>query len=205
MAQARHMEDLETLLGGVVEEFGLILDSVIEAREGGVPVARVVVEEPEGSEGGVDADVLADVSRAVSKILDDNDPFDTEYMLEVSTPGAERELTKPRHWRKEIGHLIRVKLRDGSACEGRLLTVEDDHAILDVESPSPASSLKNQKEAKQVSTPTSSQTCPAQSQQSWTTTTHSTPNTCLKYPHQVPNENSPNPATGAKKSATSSA
>lgn len=133
MAQARHMEELEKLLSPVVEEFGLILDSVIEAREGGVPVARVVVEEPEGSEGGVDADVLADVSRVVSKILDENDPFDAEYMLEVSTPGAERELTLPRHWRKEIGHLIRVKLRDGSKLEGRLESAGDDEAILNVD------------------------------------------------------------------------
>ncbi len=133
MAQARHMEELETLLGGVVEEFDLILDSVIEAREGGLPVARVIVEEPEGSGNGVDADVLADVSRAVSKILDENDPFETEYMLEVSTPGAERELLQPRHWRKEIGHLIRVKLRDGSKHEGRLLNVENEYAVLEVD------------------------------------------------------------------------
>lgn len=133
MAQPRHMEELETLLQPAVEEFGLILDSVVEAREGGFPVVRVIVEEPLGHSQGVDADVLADVSRTVSKILDENDPFDTEYMLEVSTPGAERELTQPRHWLKEVGHIIRVKLRDGRKIEGRLHEANDEGAILEVD------------------------------------------------------------------------
>lgn len=147
MAAPKRMEELETLLVGVVAEFGVELDSVIEAKDMGFPVVRVIVDAPEGQEG-IDADVLADVSRKVSVILDDNDPFDSEYMLEVSTPGAERELTKPRHWCKEIGHLIRVKMRDGEKFEGRLLEADEDGAVLDCDGTSTKIQYENVKKAR---------------------------------------------------------
>lgn len=130
MAALKRMEELEALLEGTVREFGVELDSVVEAKESGFPVVRVIVENPQDHQG-VDADVLADVSRRVSVILDENDPFDSEYMLEVSTPGVERELRLPRHWRKEIGRLIRVKLRSGEKFEGRLVEADEDSAVLD--------------------------------------------------------------------------
>lgn len=147
MAAPQRMEALEALLADVVGEFGVELDSVVQAKEFGYPVVRVIVDAPLG-QVGVDADVLADVSRKVSAILDDNDPFEGEYMLEVSTPGAERELTQPRHWMKEIGHLIRVKLRNGEKCEGRLLEADETGAVLDCDGVSTKIQYDNVKKAR---------------------------------------------------------
>lgn len=132
MAKAQESAELEALLAGVVSEGGLELDSVIETTQDGSPVVRVVVDAPEG-ERGVDSDTLATVSRAVSKALDVADPIPTEYLLEVTTPGAERELTRPGHWRRAVGEIVRVKLRDGSRLEGRLAAVDEDGAVLDVD------------------------------------------------------------------------
>ncbi|MBS6968755.1 MAG: ribosome maturation factor RimP, partial [Actinomyces sp.] len=102
MASSTSDGPLEELLAPVVEQSGLELDSVTRSRSDAMPLLRVIVEAPIGADG-IDSDTLADVSRAVSKALDAADPIDGEYLLEVSTPGAERELTKVGHWMRQIG------------------------------------------------------------------------------------------------------
>ena len=52
------------------------------------PVLRVVVDSPPGSGGGLDLDVLADATRAVSRALDEADPITGRYTLEVTSPGS---------------------------------------------------------------------------------------------------------------------
>ncbi|MCI1641216.1 MAG: ribosome maturation factor RimP [Actinomyces sp.] len=129
---AHESADLRGLLEGVVAETGLVLESVRELQRGGTPVVMVVVDAADGVRG-VDSDTLAEVSRAVSKEMDRADPIDGEYVLEVSTPGAERELTETRHWRREIGRVIRVRLRDRSEVTGRLVAAGEESATLDVD------------------------------------------------------------------------
>ena len=59
---------------------------------------------------GVTLDDIAEVSRAVSEVLDANDDGmgRTPYVLEVTSPGVDRPLTEPRHWRRNIGRLVTV-------------------------------------------------------------------------------------------------
>ncbi|MDC4233017.1 ribosome maturation factor RimP [Actinomyces sp. B33] len=123
---------MRVLLEPTVRACGLDLDSVVVIRQGSSPLVRVTVEAPEGADG-IDSDSLADVSRAVSKKMDEADPIDSEYLLEVSTPGAERELVEPRHWRRQVGRLARVKTRDGVVVTGRVTGADDEAATLDVD------------------------------------------------------------------------
>ena len=123
---------LEELLAPVVAASGLELDSVTRTRSDAMPLLRVVVEAPIGADG-IDSDTLADVSRAVSKALDAADPIDGEYLLEVSTPGAERELTKVGHWKRQVGCLVRVKLRAGGYVSGRVIDAGETSATIDVD------------------------------------------------------------------------
>lgn len=123
---------LEELLAPVVAASGLELDSVTRTRSDAMPLLRVVVEAPIGADG-IDSDTLADVSRAVSKALDAADPIDGEYLLEVSTPGAERELTKVGHWKRQVGRLVRVKLRAGGYVSGRVIGAGETSATIDVD------------------------------------------------------------------------
>lgn len=132
MAQPQHFEALEKQLRPLVEGFGLDLDAVLSVNESGMRIVRVVVENPEAG-GGVDSDLLAEVSRAVSPLVEEADPIESEYFLEVSTPGAERELLEPRHWAKQIGRLASVKLRDGSRLHGRVTSADETGAVLDVD------------------------------------------------------------------------
>ena len=123
---------LQELLAPVVAASGLELDSVTRTRSDAMPLLRVVVEAPIGADG-IDSDTLADVSRAVSKALDAADPIDGEYLLEVSTPGAERELTKVGHWMRQIGRLVRIKLRAGGYVSGRVIDASEISATIDVD------------------------------------------------------------------------
>lgn len=132
MAQPQHFEALEKELRPLVEGFGLELGAVLSVKESGMKIVRVIVESPETGQG-LDSELLAQVSRAVSPLVDKADPIDSEYYLEVSTPGAERELLEPRHWVKQIGRLASVKLRDGSRLCGRVTSADDKGAVLDVD------------------------------------------------------------------------
>ena len=97
-------------------------------------VVRVVVDRDQG----VTLDDIAEVSRAVSDVLDRNDDGmgRTPYVLEVTSPGVDRPLTEQRHWRRNTGRLVTVTVGPaGSAQEvtGRVTAVEDAGVTLAVE------------------------------------------------------------------------
>ena len=138
---------LQELLAPVVAASGLELDSVTRTRSDEMPLLRVVVEAPIGADG-IDSDTLADVSRAVSKALDAADPIDGEYLLEVSTLGAERELTKVGHWMRQIGRLVRIKLRVGGYVSGRVIDAGETSATIDVDGEATTIDYQDMKKAR---------------------------------------------------------
>ena len=96
---------LERLLEPVVRAAGLDLESVRVGSAGRRRLLRVVVD----ADGGVDLDNIALVSREASARLDDTGAMgEAPYTLEVSSPGVDRPLTLPRHWRRAVGRLVRV-------------------------------------------------------------------------------------------------
>lgn len=104
-------EQLTALLEPVVSAAGLELESVRISRAGSRRVLRVVVD----GEHGVDMDDIARVSRAVAAEIDDRDAMGQgAFTLEVSSPGVDRPLTEPRHWRRAAGRLVRVSVKDFS-------------------------------------------------------------------------------------------
>ena len=102
---------LTGLLAPVVADAGLYLEGVETTRAGKYSVVRVFVDLADGP-GDLDLDALGPVTAAVSQALDEADPVKGQYTLEVSTPGAERELTTLRHFRRAVGHSARVRTAD---------------------------------------------------------------------------------------------
>jgi ribosome maturation factor RimP len=101
---------------------GLDLEDVQVAAAGRRRVVTVVVD----TEGGVALDSLAAVSQALSDALDSSDALGAQpYVLEVTSPGVDRPLTQPRHWRRNIGRLVEVTLADGSRVAARIEAVDD--------------------------------------------------------------------------------
>ena len=107
-ALARSLTDL---LAPVVADAGLHLEGVETTRAGRYSVVRVLVDLADGP-GDLDIDALGPVTAAVSQALDEADPVKGQYTLEVSTPGAGRELITLRHFRRAVGHSARVRTAD---------------------------------------------------------------------------------------------
>jgi ribosome maturation factor RimP len=72
---------------------------------GGGQIVRVTVD----SDDAVEVDRIAELSRGISRLIDADDPFKGSYTLEVSSPGLERKLTRPRHFEKSVDKLVKVK------------------------------------------------------------------------------------------------
>jgi ribosome maturation factor RimP len=91
----------------VIHALGLDLESVKVTTAGRRRLLRVVVD----SDHGLSLDDAALASRELSAKLDASDVMgDMPYTLEVSSPGVDRPLTQPRHWRRAVGRLVRVSL-----------------------------------------------------------------------------------------------
>ncbi|WP_058235534.1 ribosome maturation factor RimP [Devriesea agamarum] len=112
-------------VGPVVAEHGLVIDDVAMSRAGNRNRLQIVVDLPEDHLGSADLDAVAEASRAISTFLDDRDDLTGggAYLLEVTTPGADRPLTSPRHFRRARKRLVALDLADGRRVIGRLLTL----------------------------------------------------------------------------------
>ncbi|WP_167202898.1 ribosome maturation factor RimP [Actinomyces respiraculi] len=122
---------LTELLAPVVEGAGLFLEGVETTKAGRYSTVRVVVDLPDG-EGDIDLDTVAVATRAVSEALDDADPVKGQYTLEVLSPGAERPLTTPRHFRRAVGRTVAVTTAAGTLT-GTLVATDEDDLTLDVD------------------------------------------------------------------------
>ncbi|WP_336211204.1 ribosome maturation factor RimP [Nonomuraea sp. LPB2021202275-12-8] len=130
MGSASPRDHLMKLLEPVVSAEGLDLEDVTVTQAGKRRLLRVIVDR----DGGVSLDDVADVSQAVSAALDEDDAMGhSAYTLEVSSPGVDRPLTEPRHWRRAAKRLVKAELRDGTVIEGRVLAADEGGVDLDVE------------------------------------------------------------------------
>ncbi len=118
------------VLEPVVTDAGYDLEDVTVTAAGRRSVVRVVVDR----DGGIDLDAVAEVSRVVSDALDADDVTgETPYTLEVTSPGVDRPLTEPRHWRRATGRLVRATVRDGKDVTGRVVATDDAGVRFDVD------------------------------------------------------------------------
>jgi ribosome maturation factor RimP len=117
----------------VVNGAGYDVEELVVSRAGRRHLVRVIID----GDGGVSLDDIAAVSRAVSAALDaaeqaGEEVIAGEYLLEVSSPGVDRPLTLPRHWRRNTGRLVRVTAGDRQVT-GRIIAADEDRVTLDVD------------------------------------------------------------------------
>src|SRR5579884_358504 len=118
-------EQVRELVEPVVAASGLeVVD--VEVRKG---LVRLSVDRP----GGVDLDAISAVTPDVSAVLDAHDPVPGHYELEVSSPGLERPLRTPEHFRRFVGSTVSIRTQPGVEGERRLqgtLVSADDEAVV---------------------------------------------------------------------------
>lgn len=102
-----------------------IVDVVVTAKKGPGKVLVLV-----DGDQGITIDTCAEISRNLSKALDDRDVFGDNYLLEVSTPGVDHPLKMKRQYPKHIGRSLKIKLQDGTQVEGKLAELKEDELIL---------------------------------------------------------------------------
>ena len=90
----------------VVEEHGCTLWDVEYVREAGQWYLRLLIDK----QGGVDILDCEEISRKVSDLLDEADPIEGSYTLEVGSAGAERALKRPSDFQQFLGSPVLVKL-----------------------------------------------------------------------------------------------
>ncbi len=123
---------LHALLEPAVAELGYDLEAVRVSQVARRRRVEVVVD----GDSGVSMDAVADVARVVSDVLDGAEGSavmgDQPYTLEVSSPGVERPLTLPKHWRRAKGRLVKAVLANGATVTGRVLDSDDEGVLLEV-------------------------------------------------------------------------
>lgn len=114
-----------------VASLGLLIDDLSISRAGKRSVVRIAVDDdlsgvPTGDETSlvppVTLDAVADATRAIDAALEESDLLgQSPYLLEVTSPGTSSPLTRPRHYRRNVGRLVRLTLHDGSQAGGRVV------------------------------------------------------------------------------------
>ena len=130
MSRSADQARLEEFLRPIIEQLGCDLEAVEVSPAGRRRLLRVLVDR----DGGISLDDVAEVTKVVSKALDAEDLMgDGAYTLEISSPGVDRPLTLPRHWRRNAGRLVTVTLTSGDKIKGRIGAAADQSVELEAD------------------------------------------------------------------------
>ncbi len=121
-AEGVELDDLEVLNGGQLVRVTIDADDAKAAKR---PAEELGV------------DIIAELSRGIGRLMDAEDPIVGAYTLEVSSPGLERKLRRPRHYQKSLGRLIKLKtfaeIEGTRTHAGTLVAADDDSFVVEVE------------------------------------------------------------------------
>jgi ribosome maturation factor RimP len=128
MAKQNTNQRVDEIIKPYADELGLEIWDVRFSKEGADWYLRIFIDK----EGGVSIDDCVELTRAVTKPLDDADPISQSYMLEISSPGVERELTRDEHFEKYVGSAVMLRsIRpiDGVRDFNGIMTAYEDKKI----------------------------------------------------------------------------
>lgn len=121
---------VEAALVEPLAALGLDVEAVELSSAGKRSVLRVAVDQ----DGGVTLDDVTAATRVVNETLDSDELMgERPYQLEVTSPGVDRPLTLPRHWRRNAGRLVKVTLVEGGEVIGRIGASDETLVELDVD------------------------------------------------------------------------
>ena len=125
------LDKIKNAILPAVNEMNLSIYDIEYVKEGNEFFLRIYLDR----EGGIDLEAIVEATKVISDILDEIDPIEGEYMLEISSPGAEKPLNTIEHLSNSINEYVRIELNNPKAgldsVEGYLLAF--DGKVLEVE------------------------------------------------------------------------
>jgi len=119
--------NLEVQIAKIIEANGAALYDTEVVTEFDETIYRVLVTKV----GGVKLDLCATISHELSPFLDVHPPMSQAYRLEISSPGIERKLIKPVHFKNALGEKVKLKLGAGDKVKGTLISADNDGIVVE--------------------------------------------------------------------------
>jgi ribosome maturation factor RimP len=127
MTQQSVIEEITTAIRPIVEASGNYLEEVTVTPVGKSRMVTVIVD----NEKHLNLDQVTAVSREISEVIETLRALgETPFTLEVTSPGVDRPLTAPRHWRKNVDRLVKATMNDGTVVEGRIGQVSEFDVVV---------------------------------------------------------------------------
>ena len=121
-------EEIIAAITPALEALGFYLEDVTITSAGRRSMLTVIVD----GDTHLSLDQVTTATKGISEIVENIQSLgQTPFTLEVTSPGLDRPLTKPRHWRKNLDRLVKVILQDGKEVKGRVKYVTESYATLD--------------------------------------------------------------------------
>ena len=119
------------LVAPVADEMGIILWDVEYVKEGSKKILRITIDSNEG----IDINTCEKFHRTIDPMLDEADPIDESYYLEVTSPGIEREIKTDAHIEMCLGEKVEVKLyapkNNSKIYAGKLLGLNEGRVVIE--------------------------------------------------------------------------
>jgi ribosome maturation factor RimP len=110
-------EDISAAIRPIIEASGNYLEELTITSAGKVKILTVIVD----SDSHLNLDQITAVTKEISEVIETLEELgDSAFTLEVTSPGIDRPLTKPRHWRKNFGRLVKITMTSGQDIQGRI-------------------------------------------------------------------------------------
>ena len=110
-------EDISAAIRPIIEATGNYLEELTITSAGKVKILTVIVD----SDSHLNLDQITAVTKEISEVIETLEELgDSAFTLEVTSPGIDRPLTKPRHWRKNLDRLVKITMTSGQDIQGRI-------------------------------------------------------------------------------------
>lgn len=121
-------DDVASAIRPIIEAGGNYLEEIKIVAAGKRKLITIIID----SDSYLNLDQVTAVSRDISEVIENVSSLgDTPFTLEVTSPGTDRPLTLPRHWKKNQGKLVKISLLEGGSAEGRINNSDDLAVELD--------------------------------------------------------------------------
>jgi len=121
-------EEISAAITPALTALGFYLEDLNISSAGKRSLLTVIVD----ADRHLSLDEVTQATKAISEIVENIPALGaTPFTLEVTSPGVDRPLTKPRHWRKNINRLVKIILQDGKEIKGRIKSASEISATID--------------------------------------------------------------------------